>query len=128
MTTLTKLERAVLEKLVAGEHSLLEQLRNQIPACRVTRREMTGHGFYAHLDVGDAPTDLHTTFSFGDVHADIQGLTDGAGFELYIEHGRLSMLEGYAYDEPWPSAIRGYALKYDAGEQRDWPALRRLLG
>jgi len=128
MMELTELERAVLEKLLAGEHPLLDVLRLQLAKCRVTKREMTGHGFFADLDVGDMQAAGDVKVRFGDVAAEIEGMPDGAGFVVFIEHGRLSMLEGYGYDDPWPSTITGYTLKYSAGEQRDWEALRKVLG
>jgi hypothetical protein len=128
MNESTELERAVLEKLLAGEHPLLEQLRKQLPFCRVSRRELTGVGFYTHFDVGNAPVDVDVNVRFGDVHADLEGMVDGAGFVLYVEHGRLSMLEGYGYDEPWPTTITTYTLRYSTGKQRDWVDLRKELG
>ena len=66
--------------------------------------------------------------SFGDVVAEIEGMPDGAGFELFIEHRRLSMLEGYGYDDPWPSTIASYTLRYTTDDRRDWDALRKALG
>ena len=128
MMDLTGLEHAVLAKLLAGEHPLLDQLRRQLAKCRVTRRELTGHGFFAYLDVGDVPPAADMKVSFGDVVAEIEGMPDGAGFELYIERGRLYMLEGYGYDDPWPTTISTYTLRYRTGEERDWDGLRKVLG
>ena len=128
MTALAEIERAVLTKLLAGEHPLLERLRKQLANCRVTRREVTGAGFYAHLDVGDAPVADEADLRLGDVVAEIDQMADGAGFVLYVEDGRLSMLEGYGYDDPWPRTIGGYALKYTSGDERNWAALRKVLG
>jgi len=127
---LTGLEHAVLEKLLAGEHPLLAQLRKQLAKCRVTKRELTGHGFFADLDVGDVLPVTDTKVIFGDVIAEIEGMQHGAGFVLFIEHGRLSMLEGYGYDDPWPKTISSYTLKYDTGDKhkRDWGALGKELG
>ena len=127
MMDVTGLERAVLTKLLAGEHPLLDQLRRQLATCRVSRREMTGHGFFTHLDVGNTPPAGNMKLSFGDVVAEIENMPDGAGFELYIEHGCLSMLEGYGYGDPWPPAITSYRLKYTTGEERDERALDKLL-
>ena len=59
----------------------------------------------------------------GDVYAEIPGLEHGAGFVLYIKDGYLDMLEGYSYDEPWPSSVEGFALHYSSGE-RDVRSLR----
>lgn len=124
----TELEYAVLERLLAGRYPLLEQLRKQLTVCHVSRREMTGAGFYTYFDVGDVPVADDTTVRFGDVLAEVQGMVHGAGFVLYVEHGRLSMLEGYGYDDPWPTEITAYTLRYTAGEHRDWVALRKVFG
>ena len=148
MIDLTELERSVLTKLLAGEHPVLEQLRSQLRSCRVVHREMTGHGFFAQLDVGNTSASLDVNVSFGDVAAEISGMTQGAGFELLVKNGRLITLEGYGYDDPWPSAITGYTLKYitygikgrsttedqcewkaggTTGDQRDWAELGKEL-
>lgn len=128
MMELTELERAVLAKLLSGEHPLLDELRQQLAKCRVTKREMTGHGFFTHLDVEDTGAAADVKVRFGDVVAEIEGMPDGAGFELFIERGCLSMLEGYGYDDPWPSTIASYTLRYTTGDERDWDALRKALG
>lgn len=128
MMELTELERAVLAKLLSGEHPLLDELRQQLAECRVTKREMTGHGFFAHLHVESTGAGTDVKVSFGDVVGEIQGMPDGAGFELFIEQGRLHMLEGYGYDDPWPTTITSYILRFSAGEERDWEALRKALG
>jgi hypothetical protein len=124
---LNELERAVLTKLLEGEHPLLAQLREQLPHCRVSHRELTGHGFFAYLNVGDAPGADDVKLRFGDVVAEIDGMLHGAGFLLFVDQGLLTMLEGYGYDDPWPSGIMGFTLKYTYGEKRDWAALRKDL-
>jgi len=123
-----KFEQAVLEKLLAGEHPLLKQLREQLIGCRVRRREFTGAGFYTYFSVENIPVAVDAKVRFGDVLAEVEGMVHGAGFVLYVEHGRLSVLEGYGYDEPWPTTITAFALRYSTGEQRDWAALRKVLG
>ena len=47
-----------------------------------------------------------------------QPLAHGAGFVLFIRGGRLSMLEGYTYDEPWPDQVRGFSLRYSDPERK----------
>jgi hypothetical protein len=127
MMDLSELEHAVLTKLLAGEHPLLDLLRRQLAKCRVTQRELTGHGFFAHLDVGDVLPVADMKVILDDVVAEIEGMPEGAGFVLYVEHGRLSMLEGYGYDDPWPTTISTYTLRYRTGEERDWDGLRKVL-
>jgi hypothetical protein len=127
MTDLTELEQAVLTKLLMGDHPLLRQLRDQLDGCRVSLRELTGVGFYTYLDVGDMPVLKDINVRFGDVAAEIQGMAHGAGFVLYVKHGKLSLLEGYTFDDPWPTTITGYSLQYFPGGQRDDVALSKAL-
>lgn len=127
MIDLTKFERDVLNKLLDGMHPLLTQLRVQLGVCRVKRREFTGTGFYTLLDVDISFSVDNIKLRFGDVIAEINEMAYGAGFVLYVNNGRLSMLEGYGYDEPWPSTVREYTLKYYSGEKRDWNALEKVL-
>ncbi len=42
---------------------------------------------------------------FGDVVAEATGLNAGVGFLLYVDHGRVTALEGYTFGEPWPDVV-----------------------
>lgn len=129
MTDLTDFERAVINKLLDGNHQVLESLHQQLAVCRIVKRDATGVGFYTYLDVssyeGPRPT---LNLKFGDVVAQIPGLEHGAGFLLYVEAGLLAMLEAYTFGEPWPDRIEDFKLHYVTGEERDWPSLAKLLG
>ncbi|SRR6266511_2358771 len=123
MTELTDLERAVLEKLLAGDDQRLAELREQLETTLVSKREMTGVGFFTTLSVLNSTHRLDDrSFELGDVSADITGLTHGAGFVLFIRNGLLDTLEGYTYgDDRWPEKISSFRLRYDA--PRDLEAL-----
>ena len=122
---LNDIERQVLRKLLDGEHPSLAALREQLAECAVRKREETGVGFFAELEV---PTEAPRapvkggSIRFGDVTAELQGLEYGAGFVLFIEDGQMQMLEGYTVDEPWPEDVRVVELKYTS-EPRDLSAL-----
>jgi len=51
MEGLTKLEQAVLEKLLAGDHPTLAVLRVQVERARVVERRETGVGFLCDFEV-----------------------------------------------------------------------------
>ena len=114
--------------MLAGNLPLLIQLQQQLEVCSVGKQEFTGVGFYTTLVV---PENISRTeglnFKFGDVIGEIAGLSSGAGFLLYVKDGVLDMLEGYSYDEPWPSSVNDFNLKYMKGEERDWMALEEVL-
>lgn len=100
---------------LAGEGEALAILRRQLATCAVTARRNTGVGFYADLlPAAEAPSAQlsSTELQIQDVYAEVDALENGAGFVVYIESGRLAMLEGFAFDEPWPSVISTFSVKY----------------
>ena len=110
---MTPLERQVIATLLAPDHPVMDALRRQFDACRVASREFTGHGFFSTLVVADGVEAAPVTrkqLALGDLTAAIDGLEHGAGFVLFVRDGVLDMLEGFAYDEPWPSAVGGFAI------------------
>jgi hypothetical protein len=128
MTNLTDFERALIEKFVDGEHPILTELQRQIEILSVRKREKTGVGFYLYLDVPEKLLNMpDIDLRLDDVIADIDELKHGAGFVLYVKDGKLDMLEGYSYDEPWPDSVSKYSVKYDKGDQRDWIELKQTL-
>ncbi len=114
---LTDLERAVLDKLFAGDHPSFPALRAQVDQVRVLERTFSGVGFFSDLMV---PEDVSTArlgkdaVWFGDVFADFDGLSHGATFVVRIAEGRLEMLEGSTVDEPWPPEGTPFRLRYEA--------------
>jgi len=112
---LMPLEREVLEKLLAGEHPVLEALRRQLASISVVEREQTGSGFFTKLSTipSAAAAQVQTSsLRFGDIEATMDGLSHGAGFVLYVDDGRLTMLEGYSYEEPWPEHVEKFSLRF----------------
>jgi hypothetical protein len=119
--TLTDFEKALLQKLLAGDHPALVNLRAQANTARLVSRENTGVGFSCDFEVPrDAPLVTPANFELNDVDAAIEGLEHGAGFLLFVRDGRITMLEGYSYDEPWPNVIRNAKLRYRR-EPRELP-------
>lgn len=121
METMTGLERAVVNKLLAGKAEVFRVLRQQFSVAQVLKRELSGVGFFTEFSVPpDAPRLAGgPTFQFGDVGAEIKGLQHGAGFLLLIEDGCLKMLEGFSYDEPWPDDVSSFTLHYHNRVDRD---------
>ena len=122
MDGLNEFEQQVLDKLLAGDHPALVALRGQAERARVIRREYTGVGFFCDFDVPSDATPLPTQSDFhvGDVNASLDGLKHGAGFVIFVRNGRLAMLEGYTYEEPWPQEVRNLKLSYQR-EPRELP-------
>jgi hypothetical protein len=129
MTNLSNLENQVLQMALSGDDEVLAVLRRQAREVRVSSREMTGVAFFAELAVPpEAPCVAgQPTFKLGDVNGSAFDLKHGLGFLLYIADGKLSALEGYTYDEPWPEEISGSKLTYSGGQDRDWDAIRNVI-
>lgn len=118
-----------MQKLLEGEDEILSILRQQLETVSVTKREMTGAGFYVTFSVSSAARRIpdKQSFKFGDVMAEFPGVNHGAGFLVYVQDGFLDMLEGYAYNEPWPREVSNFKLSFTGGDRRDLQALRKIL-
>lgn len=106
MSTLSSLESQVLEVAFAGEGAALAALREQATDCEVISREHSGVGFFAQVAVADDRARLSGSATIGGIFAEIEGLTNGAGFVVFVESGRIHSIEGFTYDEPWPAQAR----------------------
>lgn len=114
MEGLDDFERAVIDKLLSGNHPTLVRLREQAERASVKSRELTGAGFWIDLELPlDVPplVTFRSDFEVGDVIAIIDGLENDAGFQLFVRRGRLDFFEGYAFAGSWPKRIRRYELK-----------------
>lgn len=117
---LTNLEKQVINMLLSGENPTLSILRAQFEQSAVKSRELTGVGFLTEFSVPkNAPLlEDHKRLTIGNVNADIPGLKHGAGFVLFVDNRAINFLEGYTYDEKWPSVIEDFTLRYDDGKNR----------
>ncbi len=119
MDQLTTFERAVLDKVLAGDLPALEVLRLQVKSSRIVDRRLTGVGFFTTFEVLPNVPRVHGSFQLGDVLAKIPGLSTGAGFLLWIKSGVLDLLEGYTIDESWPQEVNEFSLEYIGNRERD---------
>jgi hypothetical protein len=64
---------------------------------------MTGQGFYLNFHILENVPLLKLPYAnIGNVLARIEGLENGAGFNMYIKDGIVKDLEGYCFDDAWP--------------------------
>lgn len=108
---LTELERSVIDMQLVGTHEALAALRRQAASVRLRRRELSGVGFYCHLDVDEGTAAVQADFEISDVHGSLGGLK--VGFVLFVRCGRLALLEGFTFGERWPDKIEDFNLAYD---------------
>lgn len=98
MTAFTEMEIAVLHAIFAETPALAPRLERQLAAATVKERENTGNGFFTNIDVcNDAPTISCQRILGKETHARLAGLDYGLGFILFLENGRLDLLEGYSW-------------------------------
>ena len=118
MEQLTPFEQEAIATILRGDHPVFAALRKQLARCEVSEREFTGVGFFTTLAIpADVPSvPLDRRLALGDVHATMNGVEHGVGLVLFVEDGRLALLEGFTYDGAWPDEIQNYRI--DPGEIR----------
>lgn len=102
-------ERAVIGHILEKE---APEYKKHLPYLSVDRRENTDAGIYVYFNYLDNPTLFSSeNRTIGQsVYAEIEGLEGGAGFMLYIDNGRITMLESFSHGSgSWPAQI----LKFD---------------
>jgi hypothetical protein len=110
---LTPLESAVLEKLLAHTGEPFDTIRTQLAHASVSSRKFTGVGFFTHFAIqpGAAIRRDLSSAELSGVGAKVAGISDGAGFLLFIRDGVVSFLEGYTYgDAAWPDHITSFSV------------------
>ena len=109
---LTALAKRLMPELLAGEHSSLSTLRAQYQVARIDRVELTGAGFYIHFRVPSAAVRVSPgDFQGGDASIQVEGLKHGMGCVLFVRSGRVAFLEGFTYEEEWPTDFRVVAVE-----------------
>lgn len=103
----------LVPQLIAGDHSSLTALREQLPFATIREVQMTGHGFYAEFDVpADVPLAVPANFAGGNAEIVLAGATAAAGCVLFVRDGRLATLEGYTFgDEGWAEDAKVLAIE-----------------
>jgi hypothetical protein len=122
---LTTFENEIMTVILDGNDPVLEILREQSKYLKVTKRKMTGVGFFTDFGFQKKVKGLKNVFPnisdrfwISDVGAEIEGFNHGAGFVLWVIDGFINMLEGYARVEPWPPLIESYTILYVGGKSR----------
>jgi hypothetical protein len=117
------LERVALTMLLAGEHKVLEALREQWRRSTVVRRNFGSGGIDVEFSVpADVPAIPDAAFvTIGDVWAEVHFLDQRLTFHLTIEDGRLESLNCSLYEE-WPAPVlvkRVYYVRRDEVTNQD---------
>jgi len=103
--SLSALEREALGLLLAGDHPMLAALRKQAEVCRVSERRFDGVGFFSTLALSPGTPAIavgRRRVVLDGVGVSWAGLDHGASVIVFIDEGRLTLLEGFTYADPWP--------------------------
>jgi len=109
-----ELENAVIGKLLDGDDPVLEALRQQFELSRVAKRMFSGFGFITDFIVPQdiPPVEAKSLFFLSDVTADLNGQPEAAGFHIQVKNGRMKLLEGFTYNDPWPMQLFSFDVTY----------------
>ncbi len=100
------LEQKLMELLLQGDHPTLAVLRQQYSSAKVIRREFSGVGFFTTFEVPEnVPKIKPENITGGNVDIELDDMPNGAGCVLFVQDGKLSMLECYSNADPWPDRI-----------------------
>src|SRR5271170_304063 len=126
------LEKAVMAKLLAGDHPILDSLRNQFVEARIKERRFSGVGFFLEFEI-DKKLALpgNPNFEIGDIVGTLPDVEHGTDYILFIREGVMDWLEWVTFGEPWPENILEFHLEYVtkgfASERRDEKKLNEKL-
>lgn len=103
-------ERAIIEYILTKE---APEYKKHLPYLLMDRRENTGVGIYVYFKYStNHPLSSDNRTLGQSVYAEIEGLEHGAGFMLYLENGKITMLEAFAHGpETWPSQILKFYIR-----------------
>ena len=109
-----ELENAVIGKLLDGDDPVLQGLRQQFELSRVAKRMFSGFGFITDFIVPQdvPPVEAKSLFFLSDVVADLNGQDEAAGFHIQVKNGRMKLLEGFTYNDPWPMQLISFDVGY----------------
>ena len=92
------LAHRLMTLLLAGNHPFCTALREQLVHARLRQVELTGVGFFVSFDVpNDVPRAVEAKFAGGHADIKVEGIPNGAGCVLFVDHGVIQMLEVYTY-------------------------------
>lgn len=109
MEQMTKLERAVIDKLAEVRNPLIPNLGQHIPHIRVLDREMTGVGFYTNMASSLGPMCSQEGRVEG---VSARSPNDGSlmSFILWVDQEGTFTLEGLTYADDWPADSEDYTV------------------
>jgi hypothetical protein len=114
---ISPLERTVVELAIAGDHPALAVLREQWATAVLVERSVTGAGLYATFKIGAGTRVLvmpqnRRRITIYDVLVEFPDIAP-VGSLLYIDDGKLDVLELFTISGPWPKDLSRFSARYD---------------
>lgn len=114
MMAFTPLELAVLHSIFSETPEMAYALERQLAVATVKERENSGGGFFTTISVAnDAPIASSPKVLGYETQARVAGLVNGLGFVLFMEDGRLHLLEGFAWGPESTAALDLTAVEFN---------------
>ena len=100
-------EKIIISDIIEHYPEYKQKLRSQFEKITVQRREFSTYGFSTYYSVIGVEETLgdDENLQLGKHQWNINGLTRGSDYILWIKDGLISCLEGFSYNEPWPDEI-----------------------
>ena len=90
-----------------------DALRLQLSAATVASRDYTGVGLYIALQVPQSVRAIRVVDYIGSSKLKLvhPAVPDGAGALIWLTAGRISTLECYTFNQPWPDDETGFQVE-----------------
>ena len=107
-----KLERAVIERMMADENIKPRRRTLDFDAIGVTNREFVRLGFLTEFECSDELRlfDASTSLRWGKIGARLGPANVETGYLVYVDDGYLVGIEGHTYGGEWPAQMDEFRL------------------
>ena len=105
--TYDEFEKIIIEDIIQTYPEYAEKLARQYGSATVVKRTVNNPGFYTYYEISDKTASLGdgVDLRLGENQWNVNGLKYGSDYILWVKNGFISSLEGFSYDEPWPTEI-----------------------
>lgn len=104
---INEFEKIIITDIIEQYPQYKSRLQAQFERAVVQKREFSTYGFATHYAV-TAPEETlgdDVNLQLGMHQWRINGLQNGSDYILWVKNGYISCLEGFSYQEPWPSEV-----------------------
>ena len=100
-------EKIIITDIIEQYPEYKQKLQSQFEKIVVQKREFFTYGFstYYAVTAGEETLGEAENLQLGKHQWNVNGLTRGSDYILWINNGFISCLEGFSYYEPWPDEI-----------------------